>query len=220
MSETPANGKVVAYLRVSTDRQDLKNQRHAILEYAHGQKIHVGKWCEVEMSSRRSERARRIGELQEALADGDTLITTELSRLGRSTADVLNLVRGLTERGVRVVALKQNLDIRPGNQDISSKVLVTVFSMLAELERDLISMRTKEALAARKAAGKRLGKPKGTIQTSKFDGDRERIEFWLKDGRSQRYICRRLGYGSPSGLNRYIRTRGIDGHQMVPYPGS
>ena len=209
MPETLAAGRVVAYLRVSTDRQDLKNQRHAILEYAHRQEVHVSDWCEVEMSSRRSERARRIGELQEALADGDTLITTELSRLGRSTADVLNLVRGLTERGVRVVALKQNLDVRPGNQDISSKVLVTVFSMLAELERDLISMRTKEALAARKAAGKRLGKPKGTIQDSKFDADRERIEFWLEDGRSQRYICRRLGYGFPSGLNRYIRTRGL-----------
>jgi len=209
MSETPANGKVVAYLRVSTDRQDLKNQRHAILEHAHRQKVHVDDWCEVEMSSRRSERARRIEEMQETLGEGDTLITTELSRLGRSTADVLNLVRGLTERGVRIVALKQNLDIRPGNQDIASKVLVTVFSMLSELERDLISMRTKEALAARKAAGKRLGKPKGTIQKSMFDADRERVEFWLEDGRSQRYICRRLGYGTPSGLNRYIRTRGI-----------
>ena len=209
MSETPANGTVVAYLRVSTDRQDLKNQRHAILEYAHCQKVHVDDWCEVEMSSRRSERARRIEEMQETLGEGDTLITTELSRLGRSTADVLNLVRGLTERGVRIVALKQNLDIRPGNQDIASKVLVTVFSMLSELERDLISMRTREALAARKAAGKRLGKPKGTIQKSMFDADRGRVEFWLEDGRSQRYICRRLGYGSPSGLNRFIRTRGL-----------
>ena len=92
---------------------------------------------------------------------------------------------------------------------MSSKIIVTLFSLFSELERDLVSMRTKEALAAKKAQGVILGKPKGTIQKSKFDKDRERIEELLKLGLSVRKIADLLGYSSHVGLNTYIRKRKI-----------
>jgi len=95
------------------------------------------------------------------LAETDTLIVTELSRLGRNAAEVIALVNALVERNIRFITIKQNLDIH--RQDMNSKIIITLFSLFAELERDLISLRTKEALAAKKVQGQVLGKPKGTI---------------------------------------------------------
>jgi DNA invertase Pin-like site-specific DNA recombinase len=201
--------KTVAYIRISTQRQDVIGQRHEILEAANHRHLHVDEWMEVELSSRKSDKARRIDELKGTLQTGDTLVVTELSRLGRSTGDVVNLVRALMGAGVRVIVLKQNLDLTQAKNDMTSKILVTVFSMLAELERDLISSRTREALAAKKAAGVRLGKPMGTVQGSKFDADREKIELLLRAGHSRRKVARVLGYPNPVGLGKYLKRRGI-----------
>jgi DNA invertase Pin-like site-specific DNA recombinase len=141
------------------------------------------------------------------LSDSDTLIVTELSRLGRSTSEVIALINELIQRNIRVIVSKQNLDI--AQHDMNSKIIVTLFSLFAELERDLVSLRTKEALAAKKAQGVKLGKPKGTIQASKFDGDRERIEELLALGLSVRKIAKLLGYSSHVGLNTYVKKRKI-----------
>src|SRR5258708_35371738 len=118
------------------------------------------------------------------LSNMDTLVVTELSRLGRSTAEVIAFVNELVARNVRVIVLKQNLDI--SQHDMTSKIIITLFSLFAELERDLISLRTKEALAAKKQQGVILGKPKGTLQKSKYDADLERIKELLKLGLSVR----------------------------------
>ena len=134
---------------------------------------------------------------------------TELSRLGRSTAEVISLVNELVDRKVRVIVLKQNLDINQQEQDMGSKIIITVFSLLAELERDLISVRTKEALASKKVQGVKLGKPPGTVQKSKFDADREKIEELLDLGLSVRKIAKHLGYSSHIGLNKYVNRRGL-----------
>jgi DNA invertase Pin-like site-specific DNA recombinase len=143
-----------------------------------------------------------------ALADNDTLIVTELSRLGRSTAEVITLVNTLIERGIRLVMIKQNLDIH--SQDLNSKIIITMFSLFAELERDLISLRTKKALAAKKAQGKVLGKPKGTLQKSKFDKDVVKIKELLGYGLSVRKIAKVLGCSSHVALNTYIKKRGLN----------
>ena len=127
--------------------------------------------------------------------------------MGRSTAEVIGLVNELLQRNVRVIVIKQNLDI--SQHDMSSKIIVTLFSLFAELERDLVSMRTREALAAKKAQGVKLGKPKGTIQASKFDKDRERIEELLTLGLSVRKISKVLGYSNHVGLNTYVKKRKI-----------
>jgi DNA invertase Pin-like site-specific DNA recombinase len=199
--------KTVAYIRVSTDKQDLNNQKLEILEFARKKDLKVDEYVEVAVSSRKTRKQRRIDELLEKLIDLDTLIVTELSRLGRSTAEVINLVNHLFSRNIRVMVIKQNLDLH--RHDMSTKIIVTLFSLLAELERDLISLRTKEALAAKKSQGIKLGKPKGTIQKSKFDKDREKIKELRDLGLSVRKIARYLGYPNHISLNTYMNKRGL-----------
>jgi DNA invertase Pin-like site-specific DNA recombinase len=200
-------GKIVAYLRASTDKQDLNHQKLEVLEFARRQGLHIDDYVEITISSRKTSQQRRIDELLQTLRETDTLIVTELSRLGRSTVEVIALVNALVERNIRVIALKQKLAI--DRQDMNSKIVITLFSLFAELERDLISLRTREALAAKAAQGQRLGKPKGTIQKSKFDKDLSRIQELLGYGLSVRKIAKVLGYSSHIALNTYINKRGL-----------
>jgi len=182
-----------AYLRVSTDTQDLKNQRYEILNYCHREKLRINRWLSIEISSKRSTKDRRIDELISLLKPGDRLIVSELSRLGRSTGEVIQLVNQLSEMKVEMVAIKQGLKISAKNRkDITSKVMVTIFSLLAELERDLISDRTRTALARAKAAGKKLGRPKGPGK-SKLDGREDEIKELLSKGVTKANIARILG---------------------------
>lgn len=199
--------KTIAYVRASTGKQDGNNQKLTILEFARHANLKVDEFMEITISSRKTSKQRRIDELLEKLVDSDTLIVTELSRLGRSTSEVVTLVNELLQRNIRVIVIKQNLDI--AQHDMSSKIIVTLFSLFAELERDLVSLRTKEALATKKAQGIQLGKPKGTIQASKFDKDRERIEELLRLGMSVRKIAKVMGYSNHIGLNTYIKKRKI-----------
>lgn len=197
--------KTIAYIRASTDKQEVDNQRLEILEYARKRDLKVDDFIQVTMSSKRTTKQRRIDEMMEKLDGSGILIATELSRLGRSTAEVIELVNQLIKRNVRVIFTKQNLDIT--GHDMSSKIIVTMFSLFAELERDLISLRTKEALAAKKSKGIQLGKPMGTIQKSMYDGDLEKIKGWLQLGLSGRKISENLGYGSYISLNTFLKKR-------------
>jgi DNA invertase Pin-like site-specific DNA recombinase len=201
-------GRILAYLRASTDKQDLTHQKVEILEYARRERLHIDDFIALTISSRQERRARRIEELQQKVGEGDTLIVTELSRLGRSTGEVIDLIDELVQRGVRVVILKQNLTLHKTQDDLQALTMITLFSLFAEMERMMISRRTKEALAARKAQGMPLGKPLGTLQTSIYDKDCTRIVELLTIGVSVRKISsQHLGYGSSSSLNYYIRTR-------------
>jgi DNA invertase Pin-like site-specific DNA recombinase len=197
--------QTIAYIRASTDKQDLNNQKLQVLDFAQRHDLKIDDFIEITVSSRKSRKQRRIQELTEVLADSDTLIVAELSRLGRSTSEVIALVNELLYRNIRVIVIKQNLDM--AQHDMGSKIMVTMFSLFAELERDLISLRTKEALATKKAQGMKLGKPMGTIQASKFDKDRERIEELLGLGMSVRKIAIILGYSTHIGLNTYVNKR-------------
>ena len=204
---TNSNTKTIAYIRASTNKQDIDNQKLEILEYARKQDLKVDDFIEITISSRKTSKQRRIDELMEKLEGSGILIATELSRLGRSTAEVIGLINQLLDKGVRVILTKQNLDI--SKHDMASKIIVTLFSLFAELERDLISLRTKEALAAKKAKGIKLGKPKGTIQKSMYDKDLKQIKEWLKLGLSGRKISKNLGYGNFISLNTFIKKRKI-----------
>lgn len=199
--------KTIAYIRASTGKQDVNNQKLEILEFARQSNLKVDEFVQVTISSRKTSKQRRIDELLEKLVNSDTLIVTELSRLGRSTTEIITLVNELLKRSIRVIIIKQNLDI--AQHDMNSKIIVTLFSLFAELERDLVSLRTKEALAAKKAQGVKLGKPKGTIQASKFDKDRKRIEEMLRLGISVRKIAKMMKYNNHIGLNTYIKKRKI-----------
>jgi len=185
--------RTIAYTRVSTDAQDYKNQKFEILSYCNQKKWKVDKWIELEISSRRSTKERRIDELLAFLEPGDRLILSELSRIGRSTGEVIQLVNKITTQQVELIVIKQNLCINYKNGgDIASKVIVTIFSLLAEMERDLISERTKVALSRAKAAGKKLGRPKGAGK-SKLDGKEGEIKGFLEKGVTRANIAKILG---------------------------
>lgn len=197
--------KTVAYIRASTDKQDLTHQKLELLEFARKKSMTIDEFMEITISSRKTPKQRRVDELVEKLHSKDTLIVTELSRLGRSTAEVISLVNALVQNSIRVIVIKQNLDIHA--QDMNSKIILTLFSLFSELERDLISLRTKEALASKKRAGKILGKPKGTLQKSKFDKDVDKIKELLTYGLSFRKIAKVLGYNNHISLSTYVKKR-------------
>ena len=199
--------KIIAYLRTSRDKQELNNQKLVILEYAQINNLKISEFIEIQVSSRKTPKQRRIEDVLEKLSSSDMLIVTELSRLGRSTPEVIGLVNELVDRNIRVVILKQNLDI--SKRDMNSKVVITLFALFSDLERDLISLRTKEALAIKKSQGQILGKPIGTIQKSKFDKDAAKIVELLKLGLSVRKIAKFLGYKNHISLTTYVNKRGL-----------
>ncbi len=166
--------------------------------------------CAVEMSSRKSTEQRRLTELVDRVDSQDTVIVSELSRLGRSIREVLGLIEELIGRKqCRLILVKQGLDIDPKNQhEMTNKVLLTVFSMMAELERDFVSERTKEGLRARKEQGIVLGKPKGVIQKSIYDKDHEKIVHLHGLGVPINTIIRvHLVYGRYQSLKEYLEKR-------------
>jgi len=169
--------KTVAYLRVSKDTQDVNNQRLAILQFAQMERIQVDGFMEVTVSSQKSVKERKIDMLLDQLFEGDTLIISELSRIGRSVGEIITIVDTLVKKRIRLLAVKEGirLDGSPDCEDIQTKVMITLFGLFAEIERKLISMRTREALATAKAAGKKLGRPKGILGKSKLDNQREEI---------------------------------------------
>ena len=199
--------KTLAYLRVSGSAQDLKNQKFEILEYAQKNNLKVDEFIEVEISSRKDKDERRITELFGKLNGEDTLIVSELSRLGRSTVEVITMVNALIEMKVRFIAIKQNLVIN-GKNDLQTKVMITMFGLFSELERDLISNRTVEALKAKRASGVTLGRPKGKLGISKLDDKREHIQELLNHRVSKSAIARMLGV-SRTTLIEFIESRNI-----------
>ncbi|TLP36158.1 recombinase family protein [Arcobacter arenosus] len=208
----------LGYLRVSTDKQTVENQRNEILNYCNNNSLN-GKveWLEVKMSTRKSERDRKLDELFDKIKSGDTVIVSEMSRLGRSTQEVLQTIDKLMSHKVELHIVKQKLVVNPNNKnDFISKAMITLMSLFAELERDLISQRTKEALKARKALGIELGKPKGTIQASKYDEHKNRIIELKELGLSLNKIVKNhlepvMGKSNCSvqSLSTYLKKRGL-----------
>lgn len=149
----------VGYIRVSTDEQDLSKQKHLLLEYAQQQHIIIDQFIEAEVSSRKTPQERRIIELQDLLETGDHLIVAELSRLGRNMLETLNIITMLSDRGIKITFVRQP---ELSTSGAHGKLLLAIYSYFAESERDYISMRTKQGLAAARANGKLLGRPKGS----------------------------------------------------------
>lgn len=199
--------RTAAYLRVSTEGQDLDNQRLAILDYAHRTGVTVDEFIEVQVSSRRSTTARGIDDLFDRLKAGDLLLVSELSRLGRSVGQIIQLVDELVKNRIRFVAIKEDIRL-DGKQDMQTKVMVTMFGLFAEIERDLISERTKQGLSAARAKGKQPGRPKGALGKSKLSGKEDEIRSFLSKSVSKASIARILGV-SRTALHNFIRSRGL-----------
>ena len=200
--------KTIGYIRVSIDQQDLQNQQHSILNYANKNALGKVEFIEVKMSSRKKDEDRKIDELFETLQEGDHLIVSELSRIGRSVVNVVTIVNQLIALGVNLHILKEQLFIKPNEQNPFTDFQINIFSAFAQLERDLISKRTKEALQARKAKGIKLGKPKGTIQGSIYDKDKEKIKELHSLGVTLTNISKKhLGYGTIKSLSEYVKNK-------------
>lgn len=199
--------KVIAYLRVSTQKQEVENQELAIRRYAESNDMKINQWFRLEVSSRKSTKERRIDELREVLTNGDTLIVSELSRLGRSLSQIVITIDELLDKGVTFIAIKQGMKLN-GAKDITAKTQIAMFGLLAEIERDLISERTKMGLDAAKAKGRILGRPKGSTSKSKLDGKEDEIADLLNKGMSKRAIARYLKV-APTTLQNFIRGRDL-----------
>ena len=199
--------KTVAYLRVSTAQQDIRSQRLAILEYARHHGVRIDEFIEATASGQASEKRRRLDELMRVLRSGDRLVVSELSRLGRSLGQIVAILDALAKAGVAFVALKENIRVE-GKRDIYTKVMTTLFALFAEVERDLISERTREGLARARASGRTLGRPKGSLGVSRLDGKEDDIRRFLELGVSKTAIAKITGVSRTS-LYSFMRTRGL-----------
>ena len=193
---------ILGYIRVSTDHQDNTKQKYLISEYAKEHNIKMDEFIEVEESSRKSEKQRKIHELKAKLSKDDTLIVAELSRLGRNMLDVMNLIQELSDNGINLIFIRQP-ELSTFN-NAHSKLLLAIYSYFAESEREFISMRTKQGLAAAKASGKKLGRRKGQKVKSKFDGHQQVIKDYLLKSISITSIHKIIGLGSYVGVRQYI----------------
>ena len=168
---------IYAYVRVSTDRQTIENQKFEIRRFCEVNNLKIGKWTEECISGKKSVKERKLGSLLKRMKKGDILICTELSRLGRNLLMIMSILNECMIKGIKVWTIKDNY--RLGN-DISCKVLAFAFGLSAEIERNLISERTKEALARKKAEGVILGRPIGSkSKIKKLHGKEELIKEML-----------------------------------------
>jgi DNA invertase Pin-like site-specific DNA recombinase len=205
-TEAEFTPQVIAYLRVSTEVQDLDSQKLELHEYARRNNIKIDKFVEVEISSRKSNKARKIDELLENLQAGDLLLVSELSRLARSVGQIIQIVDALIKKQVRFIAVKESIRIN-GKQNIQTKTMITMFGLFAEIERDLISERTKQGLALARKKGKLLGRPKGSGK-SKLDQFEPEIGALLKNGSSKTFIAKRYKTSLPN-LYKWMKKKGI-----------
>ena len=191
----------------STIDQDTEKNKAAVLAFANA-KGFIGKveFVEEKISGLKSWKKRKLNDLVQSMASGDVLIVPELSRLGRSLVEVLEVLNALKDKQVKVYSVKENFQLN--GDDMQSKVMRTMLGLFAEIERDLISARTKEGLAAAKASGKRLGRPKGPGK-SKLDGFRPEIEALLKNGSRKNFVAKRYGV-TPATLSNWLKKHGLD----------
>ena len=181
---------VYAYIRVSTDKQTVENQRFEVQKFATEKGFVIDKWVSETASGTKTSNDRKLGPLLKKMKKGDTLIITEISRLGRNLMHIMSILNLCMSKETMVLTVKERYEL--GN-NINSQILAFAFGLSAQIERDLISQRTKEALARRKASGQRLGREVGTKNTHyKLTGKENIIRTMLDYGYSKAAICRKL----------------------------
>jgi DNA invertase Pin-like site-specific DNA recombinase len=179
---------IYGYIRVSTEKQTLENQRYEINQFCKKSSLKVNKWIEETISGTKRVRDRKLGELIKKMKKDDILICSELSRLGRNLLMIMGILNECMNRDIQVWTIKDNYRL---GSDINSKVLAFAFGLSAEIERNLISQRTKEALARKRAEGVVLGRPKGSkSKIKKLTGKDTEIKMLLNKRVSKSAIAR------------------------------
>lgn len=198
---------IYAYLRVSSDKQTVDNQRYEILKYADAKKLSIDQWIEETVSGTKKVDHRKLGPSLNAMQNADLLIVSELSRLGRNLMEVMSILHTCMEKEVKVFTVKEKYEL--GN-NINSKVLAFAFSLSADIERQLISQRTKEALARKKSEGVKLGRPKGSLsKNTKLSGKEEQIKELLEKKVSYSAIGRIMGVNRIT-VMQFVKNRKLD----------
>lgn len=182
---------VVAYLRVSTEKQFLENQQEEIIRFAEKNGLNIDRWYMETVSGKVSTKERKLSGLLEKMKPGDSLIVTEISRLSRTLLEIMTILNSCIKKKVVLYSTKEGYVFQ---NDINSKVLGFAFGLMAEIERNLISMRTKEALARRKQEGKHLGRRKGDMPKMKLlrENKRQLLKAHRK-GASYASLAREMG---------------------------
>lgn len=196
---------VYGYIRVSSDKQTVENQRYEINTYCEKNNLAVEKRYEETVTGTKEYEKRKLGKLLSRLHEGDILLCSELSRLGRSLMMIMEILSLCAKHKVTVITIKDHFKL---DDSIESKVLSFAFGLCAEIERNLISQRTKEALQYRRAQGIHIGRPKGRKSECKLAKFRSNIERRLSQKRSINRISRRLHCHRDT-LNKYLRSIGL-----------
>lgn len=198
---------IVAYLRVSTSKQHLSNQQDEIERFAHSKSITVNRWVTEIVSGKKNKKERKLASVLKKLKEGDTLIVTELSRLSRTLTDIMAIMGQCLEKKITLYSTKDGYAF---DNSINSKVLCFAFGLVAEIERNLISMRTREALALRKAEGVILGRRKGSFTKLKILIDnRQEVIGMLQSGKTIASICRHYDVSRDTFNNLKARYRSV-----------
>jgi len=198
---------IYGYIRVSTDKQTTDNQRFEIKEYARQNELKVDRWIMETISSTQDLDKRKLGKLLKKLKPNDVLLASELSRLGRNLLQVMSILHYCMDQEVQVWTIKDNYRL---GSDIQSKVLAFAFGLSAEIERNLISQRTKEALLRLKSEGRILGRPRGRKNSRlKLEGLEDKIVALRQEMRSKSEIAKILGVDRLT-LSRYMRKYMVD----------
>ena len=196
---------VIGYIRVSSTKQTLEHQHYEIEQFAEHNNINVDKWLEETISSRKPLNKRKLGQLLDELQDGDILIAAEISRLGRSLLEVMHILENCLNKNCQVWTIKEHY--RLGN-DIQSKVMAFAFGLSAEIERNLISQRTKASLDSIRATGKRLGRPfAAQSKKLKLSRNTKKIKNWLDAGFTKYRIAKMMSV-SPATVSNFINRMG------------
>lgn len=195
-----------AYIRVSTNYQTVQNQKLAIREYAKYHRLRNIQWIAETISGTKQPEKRKLGELLSKVQEGDVIIITEISRLGRSITMILNVLQTLLDKGVKVIAIKEGFEL---GDNIQSKVLAFAFGLSAELERTLLSERTKLGLERAKKQGKQIGRRKGQKSKKyKLTGKCAYIKRERENGRSKLSLANELGVTWVT-LNKFMQAHNI-----------
>ena len=195
---------VIGYLRISTEKQHLENQRDEIQRYADHNNIVIDLWISEVVSGRKQASGRKLGRMISKMKRDDTLIVSEVSRLSRTLTDIMEIMGKCLKKGINIYTVKENYRF---DDSINSKILCFAFGLVAEIERNLISLRTKEALALRKAEGKVLGRPKGFApKIDMLRSNEEYIREMVSQGAGSKTICEKFGVSRDTWY-KYCRLR-------------
>jgi len=199
--------KVFTYVRINKNNEAYTlEQKEVLNNYVTKHNFEISKNIEIDISIPSEEK--NILELLKNCEKNSTIVVYDLNVFGRTIETILEIVKFLLSNKIRIMVVNQNLDL-VDDKDMLTQMILGMISMTINLEKDLMSLRTKEALTAKKLSGASLGKPKGTIQKSKFDKQRDKIEELLSVGLSVRKIAKLLGYNNHIGLNNYVKKRNI-----------